>query len=135
MTATHPGRRPRGRRILILPVCLSGLARPQDRPRVLLSNDDNYQHPGLRALVGKLAPLAEVVVSAPAVNQSGVSHATTFKEPIPVESWTDGSVRWHAISAAPATCVRLALGLEKLLSWESFKPLHPLTQQSSGKDK
>jgi 5'-nucleotidase len=33
----------------------------------------------------------------------------TFKEPIRVESWTDGNVRWHAVSAMPGTCVRLAL--------------------------
>ena len=99
----------RCRQILCLLFLFSGLAFPQERLRILLSNDDGYQHPGIRALAGKLAPLAEVVVSAPAVNQSGVGHTTTFKEPIPVESWTDGSVRWHAVSAAPATCVRLAL--------------------------
>jgi len=99
----------RWRWMLALVAVISSLALPQERLRILLSNDDGYQHPGLRALVDRLAQENEVVVSAPAVNQSGVGHATTFREPIPVESWTDGNIRWHAVSASPATCVRLAL--------------------------
>ena len=96
-------------RILCLLILGSSLALSQDRVRILLSNDDGFQHPGLKALVVKLAPLGEIVVAAPSVNQSGVGHGMTFKEPIAVESWTDGSVRWYAVSAMPGTCVRLAL--------------------------
>ena len=87
----------------------SSLALPQDRVRILLSNDDGYRDLGLRVLVTKLAPLGDIVVAAPAVNQSGVGHGMTFREPIAVESWTDGSTQWYSIAAMPGTCVRLAL--------------------------
>lgn len=87
----------------------ASLAHPHGRLAILLSNDDGFQDPGLKVLVSKLATLGDIIVAAPAVNQSGVAHSTTFKEPIPVESWTDGDIRWHVISAMPATCVRLGL--------------------------
>jgi 5'-nucleotidase len=81
-----------------------------DEPiRILLSNDDGFQDPGLQALVTKLAPLGELTVAAPSSNQSGVGHGMTFKEPFAVESWTKDNVQWYSIAALPATCVRLAL--------------------------
>lgn len=100
---------PRWWRALFFLVLCSSVAFSQERIRILLSNDDGFRDPGLKILVAKLAPIAEIVVAAPSVNQSGVGHGMTFKEPIPVESWTDGGVQWYAVSAMPATCVRLAL--------------------------
>ncbi len=94
---------------LMFVVLGSSLALPQDRLRILLSNDDGCRDPGLRVLVTKLAPIADIVVSAPSINQSGVGHGMTFREPIAVESWTDGSVQWNSVAALPGTCVRLAL--------------------------
>ncbi|MEW5900864.1 MAG: 5'/3'-nucleotidase SurE [Acidobacteriota bacterium] len=77
--------------------------------RILLSNDDGIQAPGILALFARLSALGEVTVAAPATNQSGVGHALTFSGPIAVESWERGRSRWFAISASPATCVRMAL--------------------------
>ena len=77
--------------------------------RILISNDDGYQAPGIKALFVRLKEIGDVTVAAPAANQSGVGHALTFGGPIIVESsWRDGA-RWFAINASPATCVRLAL--------------------------
>jgi 5'-nucleotidase len=106
-----PGIDPRSflRRILLFLIIGSSLAFAEVRVRILISNDDGYQDPGLRVLVTKLAPLAELVVAAPSVNQSGVGHGMTFKEPFVVESWASGGVRWFSIAALPATCVRIAL--------------------------
>ncbi len=96
--------------ILGLLILGSSLAFPQERLRILLSNDDGFQDPGLRILIEKLSALgSEIVVAAPAVNQSGVGHGMTFREPIAVESWTNSGVQWFAVSAMPGTCVRLAL--------------------------
>jgi 5'-nucleotidase len=83
---------------------------PAQQPyRILISNDDGFQAPGIKALFDRLKSLGEVTVAAPAANQSGVGHALTFGRPMAVESWeTDGS-RWFAIAATPATCVRMAL--------------------------
>lgn len=44
--------------------------------RILVTNDDGIESPGLKALVAALDPLGEVVVSAPAVNRSGSSRST-----------------------------------------------------------
>jgi 5'-nucleotidase len=88
----------------------------QNPPRILLTNDDGIDAPGLVAMHKALARVGQVTVVAPATNQSGASHGlTTGRNPIFVTTWTDdgGSV-WHSITARPATCVSLAL--ENLLS-------------------
>ncbi len=81
---------------------------------ILLTNDDGYDAPGLRALAEALASTAHVVVAAPASQQSGASMAITYREPIfvrPIEVTAD--VSGYAIQARPATCVRV--GVESLL--------------------
>jgi len=93
-------------------------SRPPDeailRPvRVLLTNDDGVESPGLAALAAALAAVADVVVAAPAENQSGVARAITLHGPIAVDATTvagaSAAVRVHG---TPVDCVRLAhLGL------------------------
>jgi 5'-nucleotidase len=83
--------------------------------RILLSNDDGYDAPGLRALIEALGSVGEVVVAAPVVEQSGKGHALILREPIFVsERKQPSGATWYAIDATPASCVRLAL--ESLLS-------------------
>jgi 5'-nucleotidase len=96
-------------RLLFFLMIGSSLAFGGGPTRILLSNDDGFRDPGLKVLVAKLAPLGELIVAAPSVNQSGVGHGMTFKEPFAVESWTSDGVRWYSIAALPATCVRIAL--------------------------
>jgi 5'-nucleotidase len=85
------------------------------RPRILLSNDDGIDAPGLLAAYAELARLGEVTVAAPAENQSGVGHGITYVEPImvkviePLVRGEGGQGPWYRIAARPATCVRLAL--------------------------
>jgi 5'-nucleotidase len=82
---------------------------PRQLYRILISNDDGIQAPGIKVLFDRLKSLGEVTVAAPAANQSGVGHALTFGRPISVESWETEGSRWFAITATPATCVRMAL--------------------------
>jgi 5'-nucleotidase len=77
--------------------------------RILISNDDGYQAPGIKALVDRLKSMGEVTAAAPAVNQTGVGHALTFGRPIDVRSWEAEGCRWIAIAATPAVCIRMAL--------------------------
>jgi len=88
----------------------------QNPPRILLTNDDGIDAPGLVAMHKALSRVGQVTVAAPATNQSGAGHGlTTGGNPIFVTSWTDdGGSIWHSITARPATCVSLAL--ENLLS-------------------
>ena len=100
--------------LIALAFFISGLS--QNPPRILLTNDDGIDAPGLAAMHKALSRVGRVTVAAPATNQSATGHGlTTGRNPIFVTTWTDdgGSV-WHSINARPATCVSLAL--ENLLS-------------------
>jgi 5'-nucleotidase len=81
--------------------------------RILLTNDDGIDALGLHALATALRPLGEVVVVAPATNQTGVSRAITLSPTIAVdEIEIPGGVRGFAVEGTPSDCVRFAvLGL------------------------
>jgi len=50
--------------------------------RILLTNDDGVYAPGLRALLPELRRLGEVLVVAPATEQSAVGHSITLANPL-----------------------------------------------------
>jgi 5'-nucleotidase len=74
--------------------------------RIVVTNDDGYDQPGLAALVEAVKPLGEIAVVAPATAQSNVGHRVTMKEPIQVERMGEKSYRVHG---TPADCSRLAV--------------------------
>lgn len=78
--------------------------------KVLLTNDDGFDAPGLQALVTALAVDAVVDVVAPAQNQTATGHALTLSTAVIVRERTrEGARRAFAIDGTPATCVRLAI--------------------------
>ena len=93
--------------ILIIFTCRDGFG--QSALKILISNDDGIEAPGLAALFDKLSSLGSVSVAAPIKNQSGASHGLTSEAPIWVEEIKRQGQKWYAIEALPATCVRLAL--------------------------
>ena len=79
--------------------------------RILLTNDDGIYAPGLRALRPELRKLGEVVVVAPATEQSAVGHSVTLTTPLIVQEVLDEAqepLGW-AVEGRPADCVKLAL--------------------------
>jgi 5'-nucleotidase len=77
--------------------------------RVLLTNDDGIDSPGLHALALALAETAEVVVVAPWDNQSAVARGITIREELEVEARdVPGAVEAHALTGTPVDCVRFA---------------------------
>src|SRR6478735_420660 len=79
--------------------------------RILLTNDDGIYAPGLRALRPELMKIAEVLVVAPATEQSAVGHSVTLTTPLVVQEVLDEQQRplgW-AVEGRPADCVKLAL--------------------------
>lgn len=79
---------------------------------ILLSNDDGYDAPGLRALISELSQIADIVVAARATQQSGTGHGITYREPIMVRVIEESdTLRWYSVAARPATTVRLALDM------------------------
>ncbi len=79
--------------------------------RILVTNDDGYESPGLTALVGELATLGEVVVAAPSANRSGSSHSYgSTGEPIAARRVEiAGATEAWSVDATPA--VATAFGL------------------------
>lgn len=78
--------------------------------KILLTNDDGIYAPGLRALRNELRHLGEVVVAAPASEQSAVGHSITLLHPLLAqEVWEDGEWIGWAVEGKPADCVKLAL--------------------------
>lgn len=78
--------------------------------RILVTNDDGIGAPGLAALAESLRPLGEVIVIAPAENQSGIGHALTLRGPITLRRRQVGGQEATAVAATPASVVRVALG-------------------------
>lgn len=84
------------------------------RPLILISNDDGISAPGILALAEAIAPLGEIVVVAPATEQSAVGHAITVRRPIRAHEYAfqlaDGSQPTaFAVDGTPADCVKLAI--------------------------
>ena len=74
--------------------------------RILLSNDDGYQAPGLVCLAGALAEVAEIRVVAPDRNRSGASNSLTLEHPIRAQEHGNGFV---SVDGTPTDCVHLAI--------------------------
>jgi 5'-nucleotidase len=100
---------------LLLFTCQAGFS--QSTYKILLSNDDGIDAPGLEALAQKLSTLGSVTVAASRDNRSGASHGITSNAPIKIMQSDRNGVQWYTIDALPATCVRLAI--------ESLLPAKP----------
>jgi 5'-nucleotidase len=75
--------------------------------RVVLTNDDGIEAPGLAALERAAAGLgATLVVVAPEECHSGCGHRVTTNRPIRVDDVAPGRFR---VAGTPADCVRIAL--------------------------
>lgn len=80
-----------------------------DKPVILVTNDDGITAPGIRALVEAVRDLGTVVVVAPDSPQSGMGHAVTIGEPLRLHQSKvfDGIESWEC-SGTPVDCVKLA---------------------------
>ena len=74
--------------------------------KIVVTNDDGYDQPGLAALVDAVQPFGQVWIVAPATPQSNVGHRVTMREPIRVDR-PDGQT--HVVHATPADCTRLTI--------------------------
>ena len=74
--------------------------------KILLSNDDGYQAPGIVALYEALQAVADVEVVAPEHNNSAKSNALTLNAPLYVHQAANG---FRYVNGTPADCVHIAL--------------------------
>lgn len=74
--------------------------------RILLSNDDGYEAPGIIALASALKEMAEITVVAPERDRSGASNSLTLEMPIRARRLSDDVIR---VDGTPTDCVHLAI--------------------------
>jgi 5'-nucleotidase len=74
--------------------------------KILLSNDDGYQAPGIVALYEAIKDLGDVEVVAPEHNNSAKSNALTLHSPLYVHEAANG---FRYVNGTPADCVHIAL--------------------------
>lgn len=85
----------------------------QEKPLILVTNDDGITAPGVRALIDMMNEIGEVYVVAPDSPQSGMGHAITinstlFCEKIKIDDGPQSEREW-ACSGTPVDCVKLAI--------------------------
>jgi 5'-nucleotidase len=80
--------------------------------RVLLTNDDGIQAPGLEALRQEFSKFADVTVVAPTSERSAIGHAiTVFNEISLREHSHEYGHQAYAVDGTPADCVKMALSV------------------------
>ena len=76
-----------GKLLAFRPICANFALRKQhnmnnERPLILISNDDGYKARGINFVAELLSTFADVVVMAPEGGRSGMGCAITSKEPV-----------------------------------------------------
>ena len=74
--------------------------------KIILTNDDGIDAPGLKALFQILRSVSSPIIVAPNQPQSGVSHSVTTRSPIRVKQFGENR---FGVDGTPADCARIAL--------------------------
>ncbi len=83
---------------------------PRKRLRILVSNDDGIDAPGIAGLTFELKKLGDVTVVAPDKQRSAVGHAITVNYPLRAKEFSkNGTFFGYAVEGTPADCVKLAV--------------------------
>lgn len=74
--------------------------------KILLSNDDGVNAPGLNILAKVMAEIADIRVIAPDRNRSGASNSLTLANPLRIRQLENG---YYSVAGTPTDCVHLAI--------------------------
>ncbi len=78
--------------------------------RILVSNDDGFDAPGIHSLAKALRPLGEVTVVAPATQQTAKGHSLTIGSEIRVQQrFFEEGIPGYAVWGTPKDCIDLAV--------------------------
>jgi 5'-nucleotidase len=81
-----------------------------DKPLILVTNDDGVQAKGLRSLIEAVEPFGDVVIVAPDKPQSGMGHAITVNNILRLnESTLYPNYNAFTCTGTPVDCVKLAI--------------------------
>jgi len=86
------------------------MSESQNKPLILITNDDGVEAKGLQALIETIRTLGTVIVVAPADPQSGMSHAITVKVPLRITKIrAEENLTIYKCYGTPVDCVKMAL--------------------------
>jgi 5'-nucleotidase len=82
-----------------------------ERPLILITNDDGVSAPGIRALIEVMASIGDVVVVAPDKPQSAMGHAITINNTLHLNkiSKESDAIIEYSCSGTPVDCVKIAV--------------------------
>lgn len=82
-----------------------------ERRKILITNDDGIDAPGIKLLTKIARQFGEVVVVAPKTEQSAMGQGITVHSPITIHKLESGNegVDAYAIAGKPADCVKVAM--------------------------
>ena len=81
-----------------------------DKPTILITNDDGITAPGIAALIEVAKQYGRVVVVAPDAPQSAMGHAITIGKPLRLNHVNlFGDVEAYQCSGTPVDCVKIAV--------------------------
>jgi 5'-nucleotidase len=77
-------------------------------PTILITNDDGYFAPGIRALIEVMRGIGNVIVVAPDQPMSGTGHAITVRNPLRLHLIKEEeNYREYSCNGTPVDCVKL----------------------------
>jgi len=79
------------------------------KPLILVTNDDSIGAPGIRFLIEIMKEIGEVVVVAPDSPQSAMGHAITINSTLSIERLNKSDIEEYTCSGTPVDCVKIAL--------------------------
>lgn len=81
-----------------------------NKPLILITNDDGFTAPGIMALVEAASEFGELLIVAPDSPQSGMGHAITINNPLRIHEthYFEGHKAYNC-SGTPVDCVKLGI--------------------------
>ena len=76
--------------------------------KIILTNDDGFDHPGIKALYKELNKKHEIFLIGPDQNRSGFSSAITFLTPLKHKKYSSNI---FSLNGTPVDCVKVARNL------------------------
>jgi len=91
--------------------CLFKIERIQEHMKILVTNDDGIESPGLWALAGAMSRIGETLVVAPDKQQSGVGTSISLHSGMSVNEVSSPApgIRAYSVGGTPSDCVTIAL--------------------------
>ena len=82
----------------------------EEKPLILITNDDSISAKGIAQLVKSMQSLGDIVIVAPDKPQSGMGHAITIHDPLRLKKSNKfPGIEAYTCSGTPVDCVKLAI--------------------------